>query len=115
MTPHQHEHEAALYAIYLTLAGRYHPDVSGKIAEVRLRKIEDAYEVLRDALRNVAPEAASPSRRDHPSLRQNQAALSGRRHKRRFEPFVFAVILVILAAALCYFILDIQRWMAMAP
>jgi hypothetical protein len=49
------------------------------------------------------------------TLRQNQAALSGRRHKRRLEPFVFAVILVILAAALCYFILDIQRWMAMAP
>jgi DnaJ domain len=118
MTPHLHEHEAALYAIYLTLAGQYHPDVSEQpreVAKARLRKVKDAYEVLRDALRNVAPEAASPSGRDHPFLRQGQATLSARHKKRRLEPFVFVLILVTLAAALCYLILDIQHWMAMAP
>jgi hypothetical protein len=62
--------------------------------------------VLRDALRSVAPEAASPRRRDHPSLRQSQAGLSGRRRKGIVDSLVLVVILATLAAALCYCIMD---------
>ncbi|MGA7806959.1 J domain-containing protein [Bradyrhizobium sp.] len=109
MSLHPHEHETALYAIYLTLAGQYHPDMSGEpreVAEIRLRRIEDAYEVLRDALRSVAPEATPPSRHGHPSLRQSQAALSERRRKGIFDSVIFVVVLATLAAALCYCIMD---------
>jgi curved DNA-binding protein CbpA len=116
MNTRLHEHKATLYATYLTLAGQYHPDLVNEpkdAAEARFRKIEDAYEVLRDALCDAASDPASPGKRDRLSLRQDQAALARRHRKRGLEPLIFAVILLVLASFLSCCIMDIRQRMAM--
>ena len=53
----QHGHEVALYAVYLALAERHRPDVAGEpgdAAEAYFRRIEEAHETLREALRRRA-------------------------------------------------------------
>jgi curved DNA-binding protein CbpA len=102
----------ALYAIFLALAGRYHPDLVGEprdVAEARFRKIEEAYEVMRDALRSAESDAASPNQDENASSHRNRAALAGSHRKGRVELLIMAVLLVAAAFLLCYWIMDIRH------
>jgi hypothetical protein len=57
MTGRPNDHDVALYAAYLTLAERYRPDAAGEPGDAgaaHFRKIEEAYNILRDALRRMA-------------------------------------------------------------
>jgi DnaJ-like protein len=63
-----HKHKEALYAAYLALAGRYHPDVVKEpkdAAEAHFRKIEEAHEILRDALQRWAYDNVPPNQHVH--------------------------------------------------
>jgi curved DNA-binding protein CbpA len=108
----QNDPNGALYAIYLELAGRYHPDVvkgPRDIAEARFREIERAYEVMRDALRE-APHVAAPKQNQGGSLGQNRATVRDR--KGNVEILVIIAFLAVMPILLGYWIIDVWHRIA---
>jgi hypothetical protein len=109
----QDDPNGALYAIYLELAGRYHPDVveaPRDIAEARFREIERAYEVMRDALREAPSVAAAPKQNQGGSLSQDRATVKDRR--RNVEPLAIIAFLMAVAILLGYWVIDVWQRIA---
>ena len=112
ITP-QNDPNGTLYAIYLELAGRYHPDVVNgprDIAEARFREIERAYEVMRDALREAPSVAAALKQNQSGSLSQNRATVRDR--KGNVEPLVIIAFLAAVAILLGYWVIDVWHRIA---
>ena len=112
ITP-QNDPNATLYAIYLELAGRYHPDVvkgPRDIAEARFREIERAYEVMRDALREAPSVAAALKQNQSGSLTQDRANVTDR--KGNVESLVIIVFLAAVAILLGYWVIDVWHRIA---
>lgn len=112
ITP-QNDPNGTLYAIYLELAGRYHPDVvegPRDIAEARFREIERAYEVMRDALREAPSVAAALKQNQSKSLTQNRATVEDR--KGNVEPLVIIAFLAAVAILLGYWVIDVWHRIA---
>jgi curved DNA-binding protein CbpA len=86
MIDRSNEHDVALYAAYLALAKRYRPDLGrepGDGADAHFRKIEEAYETLRDALRRLAYE---PQREDQRFVVSEDAASHPDKADERADP-----------------------------
>src|SRR5215471_10553143 len=95
------EHKEALYAAFLALAGRYHPDIVKEqkdAAEAHFRKIEEAHEILRDALQSWAYDNAPPNQHVHASkdeaLHPNKAAFGESEQGGRVERWIIKIFLV---------------------
>jgi len=90
-----HKHKEALYAAYLALAGRYHPDVVKEpkdAAEAHFRKIEEAHEILRDALQSWAYDNVAPNQHVHAfkvsAPHPNKAAFGDSEQGGKIERFI---------------------------
>ena len=116
-----HKHKEALYAAYLALAGRYHPDVVNEpkdAAEAHFRKIEEAHEILRGALQSWAYDNVPPNQHAHvfkvSAPHPNKAAFGDSEQGGKIERFIksFLVAAVLL---FCCWMADIPNRLLPSP
>ena len=113
-----HKHKEALYAAYLALAGRYHPDVVKEpkdAAEAHFRKIEEAHEILRGALQSWAYDNVPPNQHAHvfkvSAPHPNKAAFGDSEQGGKIERFIKSF----LVAAVLLLIVDIRNRLPPSP
>lgn len=116
-----HKHKEALYAAYLALAGRYHPDVVQEpkdAAEAHFRRIEEAHEILRDALQSWAYDNVPPNQHVHAfkvsAPHPNKAAFGDSERGGKIERFI-KIFLVAAGLLFCYWIVDIPNRLPPSP
>jgi hypothetical protein len=116
-----HKHKEALYAAYLALAGRYHPDVVKEpkdAAEAHFRKIEEAHEILRDALQSWAYDNVPPNQHVHAlkvsAPHPNKAAFGDSEQGGKIERFI-KIFLVAAVLLFCCWMVDIPSRLLPSP